>query len=60
MHKYHEDTPSDIVTPTAVAATMRTAIKDATEKYYKKLSKIVSVANPALGRAWLLEVHLII
>jgi len=35
---------------------MRTAIKDATEKYYKKLSKIVFVTNPALGRTWLLEV----
>jgi len=56
VQKYHEDTLAEIVTPTGVTATMRTSINEAIEKYYKKLSKIVLVANPALGRAWLLEV----
>ncbi len=44
------------VTAEGVAAAMRTSIKDSTDKYYKKLSKIVSVANPSLGSDWLLEV----
>ena len=42
---------------------MRSCIRDATEKLYKKLSKIVAVANPALDQEWLQEVerlHLLI
>ena len=42
---------------------MKSYIRDATEKLYKKLSKIVAVANPALGQDWLKEVkfpHLLI
>ncbi len=39
-----------------VVAAMRFAIKEATDKFYKKLSKIVPVANPALGKDWLKEV----
>ena len=38
---------------------MRACIRDATEKLYKKLSKIVAVANPALGQEWLQEVELL-
>ena len=38
---------------------MRSCIRDATEKLYKKLSKIVAVANPALGQEWLQEVELL-
>ena len=56
MQKYYEDTPSDHVTKDAVAAAMRSSIKDSTEKLYKKLSKITAVASPALSKEWLLEV----
>ena len=38
---------------------MRSCIRDATEKLYKKLSKIVVVANPTLGKEWLQEVELL-
>ena len=38
---------------------MRSCIRDATEKLYKKLSKIVAMANPALGKKWLQEVELL-
>ena len=37
---------------------MKSCIRDATEKLYKKLSKIVAVANSALGHDWLKEVKL--
>ncbi len=57
VRKYHEDTLATDVTKEGVAAAMRLAIKDSTEKSYKKLSKIVAVANPALGPEWLAEVH---
>jgi hypothetical protein len=56
VRKYKEDTGCDAVTKAGIEAAMRTSIRDSTEKYYKKLSKIVAVANPALGRDWLLEV----
>jgi hypothetical protein len=56
VRKYNEDTPSDEITKDGVAAAMRFSIKDSTERLYKKLSKIVSVANPALGSDWLKEV----
>jgi len=56
IQKYHEDTPVEIVTLVGVAAAMRTNIKEATENYYRKLSKIVTVANLELGCNWLLEV----
>ena len=38
---------------------MRSCMRDATEKLYKKLSKIVAVANPNLGQEWLQEVELL-
>ena len=38
---------------------MRSCIRDATKKLYKKLSKIIAVANPALGQEWLQEVELL-
>ena len=38
---------------------MRSCIRDATEKLYKKLSKIVVVANLALGQEWLQEIELL-
>ena len=36
---------------------MKSSIKDSTDKLYKKLSKIVAVANPNLGVEWLQEVR---
>jgi len=48
--KYKEDSPSDEVRAKGVVVTMKTAIREATEHSKKKLSKIVSVANPALGQ----------
>ena len=59
VRKYHEDVPPKEVTREGVAAAMQTSIKDSIEKLYKKLSKIVSVANPAHGQEWLQEVQLI-
>jgi hypothetical protein len=56
VRKYTEDTSVNDLTKEGVAEAMRSSIKDSTEKLYKKLSKIVSVANPALGRDWLEEV----
>jgi len=56
VQKYKEVTPSDEVHAEGVAMTMRNTIRDATEYSKKKLSKIVSVANPALGQEWLQEV----
>jgi hypothetical protein len=38
-----------------VAAAMRNSIKESTKKLYKKLSKIVFIANPALGQDWMEE-----
>jgi hypothetical protein len=37
-------------------AAMRSVVKESTGTHYKKLSKIVLVANPALGPDWLKEV----
>ncbi len=48
IRKLKEENPDVEVTRVAVAATMRSAIKDSTDRHYKKLSKIVAVANPAL------------
>ena len=59
LRKYHEDVPPEENTREGVVAAMRASIKDSTEKLYKKLSKIVSVANPAHGLEWLQEVQLI-
>lgn len=56
VRKYHEDTIEEEKFDAGIAAAMRTSTKDATDKLYKKLSKIVSVANPALGDEWLEEV----
>ena len=36
---------------------MKSSIRDSTDKLYKKLSKIVAVANSNLGAEWLQEVH---
>ena len=36
---------------------MKSSIRDLTDKLYKKLSKIVAVANPNLGGDWLQEVR---
>ena len=58
VRKYHEDVPTKEITREGVAMAMRASIKDSTEKLYKKLSKIVSVANPAHGQDWLQEVQL--
>ena len=58
VRKYHEDVPAEEVTREEVATAMRASIKDSTKKLYKKLSKIVSVANPAHGQDWLQEVQL--
>ena len=57
--KYHEDVPPEEFTRERVVVAMRASIKDSTKKLYKKLSKIVSVANPAHGLKWLQEVQLI-
>ena len=59
VRKYNEDVPPEEVTREGVAAAMRASIKDSTEKLYKKLFKIVSVANPAHGVEWLQEVQFI-
>lgn len=56
VQKYYEDTPAEKVNKEGVADAMRASIKDSTEKLYKKLSKIVAVASPALGPDWLPEV----
>lgn len=56
VRKYKEDTAPVDVTAVGVAAIMRSSIKESTDNYKKKLSKIVSVANPALGPDWLHEV----
>ncbi len=56
VQKFKEDTPHDERTKEGVAAAMRTAIKESTEKLYKKLSKIVAVANLAFGLEFLQEV----
>ena len=58
VRKYHEDTEIHAVTTEGVAMAMKSCIKDATEKVYKKLSKIVAMENPALGQDWLEEVKL--
>ena len=36
---------------------MKSSIRDSMDKLYKKLSKIVAVANPNLGVDWLQEVQ---
>lgn len=56
VRKYHEDTDDKLKTDAGITAAMRTATREATDKLYKKLSKIVAVANPALGDEWLQEV----
>ena len=57
VRKYHEDTPPEDVTDDRVADAMKSSIRDSTDKLYKKLSKIVAVANPNLGVEWLQEVR---
>jgi len=57
VRKYKEVTPVEEIKPEAITATMKTAIRDATEHSKKKLSKIVLVANPALGEEWLQELR---
>jgi len=56
VRKYYEDTTEEEKTEAGVTTVMRISTKDATDKLYKKLSKIVSIANPALGDEWLQEV----
>jgi hypothetical protein len=58
VRKYHEDIPKNEVSSSGIAIAMKTAAKEATDKLYKKLSKIVVVANPALGAEWLEEIVL--
>lgn len=58
VRKYKEDTAADEVTKEGAAEAMRISVKESTDKLYKKLSKIVSVANPALGSDWLKEVRI--
>ena len=55
--KYIEDTPPKDVTEDGVANAMKSSIRDSTDKLYKKLLKIVAVANPNLGAEWLQEVQ---
>ncbi len=57
VRKYNEETTDDEMSKDGVATAMRCSIKEATEKLYKKLSKIVAVANLGLGRDWLEEVQ---
>jgi len=57
VRKYKEALAAANVTMDGVAAIMRSSIKDSTDNYKKKLSKIVSVANPVLGLDWLHEVR---
>ena len=45
------------ITMNSPADTMKSSIRDSTDKLYKKLSKIVAVANPKLGADWLQEVQ---
>ena len=59
VRKYHEDVLAEEVIREGVATAMRASIKDSIEKLYKKLSKIVSMANPTHGLEWLQEVQLI-
>ena len=56
VRKYREDTPPEDVTEDGFADAMKSSIRDSTDKLYKKLSKIVAVANPNLGADWLQEV----
>lgn len=60
VRKYKEDTEEKLQTSKGVAVAMRCSIKDATERLYKKLSKLVAVANPALTPEWLVEVSYVI
>ncbi len=57
VRKYNEETVDDDMSKEGVAMAMWCSIKETTEKLYKKLTKIVAVANPALGRDWLEEVQ---
>ena len=57
VRKYREDTPPEDVTDDGVADAMKSSIRDSTDKLYKRLSKIVAVANPNLGVEWLQEVQ---
>jgi len=57
IRKLKEENLEVEVSREAVAATMRSTIKDSTNRHYKKLSKIVSVVNPALIPHWLKEVQ---
>jgi len=57
VRKYHKDTLIAKVRKEGVAVAMKSSIKDSTKKLYKKLSKIVVVANPSLGQDWLKEVE---
>ena len=57
VRKYREDTAAEEITAAGIATAMHNASKEATDKLYKKLSKIVSVANPSLGDDWLKEVR---
>ena len=36
---------------------MKSSMRDSTDKLFKKLSKIVAIANPNLGVEWLQEVQ---
>lgn len=56
VRKYHEDIASDEATSEGVAAAMRAAIKECTDRCRQKMSKMVSVASPQLGPEWLKQV----
>jgi len=57
IRKLKEENPDVKVSRDAIASTMRAAIKESTDRHYKKLSKIVAVATPALTSDWLKEVR---
>jgi len=56
IRKLKEENPDVEVSRKAVASTMKSAIKESTDRHYKKLLKIVAVAYPALTTDWLKEV----
>jgi len=56
VRKYHKETPAPDVTKEGITTAMKVSIKDSTEKSYKKLFKIVALANPALTSDFLAEV----
>lgn len=56
VRKYHEMTPHEEKTEVGVADSMRVGAKEKAAKLYVKMVKLLTVANPVLGPAFLHEV----